>query len=89
MDRFIVADTGEVDEATLILKSNMDRFIDLLEYCDFMDYLILKSNMDRFIDDCGRLNFDCRSVLKSNMDRFIAFVFMYCICLYCFKIQYG
>ena len=53
------------------LKSNMDRFIDKVQYSSTVRILYLKSNMDRFIahyfvDDTTVVRY-----LKSNMDRFI------------------
>ena len=32
-----------------LLKSNMDRFIDYANRCDYIFIKVLKSNMDRFI----------------------------------------
>ena len=55
-----------------LLKSNMDRFIDYANRCDYIFIKVLKSNMDRFIDGAMAVNHITPENLKSNMDRFIA-----------------
>ena len=55
------------------LKSNMDRFIEILTTSQFFDFLYLKSNMDRFIELLRQCCHFCTAYLKSNMDRFIVF----------------
>ncbi len=49
MDRFIVKKWVKSGIAGAILKSNMDRFIDLHAKTPFKRSVFLKSNMDRFI----------------------------------------
>ena len=49
MDRFIVSFLCDLNRVIIILKSNMDRFIEICIYLSFGITLVLKSNMDRFI----------------------------------------
>ena len=53
------------------LKSNMDRFIEIVLYSYSSVQPNLKSNMDRFIETSQALLPSCPFHLKSNMDRFI------------------
>ena len=52
MDRFIVQLAGYTTVPYWHLKSNMDRFIDILKDSWEFGSINLKSNMDRFIEFC-------------------------------------
>ena len=50
MDRFIVTEKVKSKVLEINLKSNMDRFIDVLHQLLVLYVFYLKSNMDRFIE---------------------------------------
>ena len=74
----------------MFLKSNMDRFIDILLYRIGKVRVLLKSNMDRFIVSAHQRAMKQTIILKSNMDRFIVNADFICSSTNdIFKIQYG
>ena len=71
MDRFIDPSGLQIILIDGDLKSNMDRFIEIINRVEQDDLFNLKSNMDRFIGKTWSGYSDISENLKSNMDRFI------------------
>ena len=89
MDRFIVFNVVIIKLSFLYLKSNMDRFIDIIKIplFDNMIFKIQYGQIYRYLADFLR---QLCSYLKSNMDRFIdRFLKIANLYFQSFKIQYG
>ena len=71
MDRFIDPSGLQIILIDGDLKSNMDRFIEIINRVEQDDLFNLKSNMDRFIAFYLSRTIFLNCYLKSNMDRFI------------------